>query len=74
MQQTISPGRLEPIQAKSHYKLKDRMGSFLFVVPFLLAFIAFLLVPIVYGFVISLFQWNSLDSHPQFIGLKNYTE
>lgn len=74
MQQTISPGRLEPIQAKSHYKLKDRMGSFLFVVPFLLAFIAFLLVPIVYGFVISLFQWNLLDSHPQFIGLKNYTE
>ncbi|WP_270790026.1 carbohydrate ABC transporter permease [Enterococcus diestrammenae] len=59
---------------KSKRKVVDRWGSFLFVLPFLLAFTAFLLIPIGYGIYISLFQWNLLDENPVFVGLKNYLQ
>lgn len=62
---------------KSHIKnkqLSDKLGSFLFVLPFLVAFTLFLLIPIIYGIYISLFQWNLLDNIPTYVGLENYIQ
>ncbi len=44
---------------------------YLFVAPYIIAFVLFRLGPAVAGFAISLTSWNILGS-PSFIGLKNY--
>lgn len=62
------------IVLKRKKNFKDKFGSLLFVLPFLVAFTLFLLVPIVYGIIISFFQWNILDNSPVYIGLKNYMQ
>lgn len=50
----------------------SRFTSFLFILPYLAAFGLFLLFPILYGFVISLQDFELLsDTHP-FVGLRNY--
>ncbi len=50
----------------------DYGGSFLFVVPYLLFFIAFLLGPLVYAFILSLHKWDTLTGDQGFIGLDHY--
>ncbi|KAA9003975.1 sugar ABC transporter permease [Paenibacillus spiritus] len=50
----------------------SRLTSFLFIVPYLLAFGLFLLVPIIYGFVISLQDFELLSVTHPFVGFKNY--
>ncbi|HET8841581.1 MAG TPA: sugar ABC transporter permease [Ktedonobacteraceae bacterium] len=49
---------------------------FLFLLPFLLLFIAFTLWPLVATIVYSLFDWNGIDalSSQNFVGLGNYQE
>jgi len=52
-----------------------RYSGWLFVVPFLLLFTAFLLLPMVYGLVLSLLRWEMLSPAPaRFIGWDNYAE
>lgn len=72
--ETIVKNENYRIVLKRKKNFKDKFGSLLFVLPFLVAFTLFLLVPIVYGIVISFFQWNILDNSPVFIGLKNYMQ
>lgn len=50
----------------------SRMTSFLFVLPYLAAFALFLLFPILYGFVISLQDFELLSAEHPFVGLRNY--
>lgn len=50
----------------------DQFSSFLFVVPFLIAFILFVGYPIVYGFIVSLHHWNSLAGDLGFVGFGQY--
>lgn len=52
--------------------LKSKLTSSLFILPYFLAFLAFTLIPIIYGFVISLKQYNLLDPVHPFVGLGNY--
>jgi multiple sugar transport system permease protein len=52
--------------------LADSLGSFLFVVPYLLFFIAFLFGPLVYAFILSLHKWDTLTGDLGFIGLSHY--
>ncbi|OAS16405.1 carbohydrate ABC transporter permease [Paenibacillus oryzisoli] len=54
----------------SHWKSK--LTSSLFILPYLIAFLAFTLIPIIYGFIISLKQYNLLDPVHPFVGLDNY--
>lgn len=54
----------------SHWKSK--LTSSLFILPYLIAFLAFTLIPIIYGFVISLKQYNLLDPVHPFVGFDNY--
>ncbi|EOL45358.1 hypothetical protein RV11_GL000210 [Enterococcus phoeniculicola] len=72
--ETIVKNENYRIVLKRKKNFKDKFGSLLFVLPFLVAFTLFLLVPIVYGIIISFFQWNILDNSPVFIGLKNYMQ
>lgn len=52
---------------------KDKRDGWLFSLPFLLAFLAFMVYPLCYGFYISFFKWNILGK-PVFIGLQNYKD
>ncbi|KRE93351.1 ABC transporter permease [Paenibacillus sp. Soil766] len=54
----------------SHWKSK--LTSSLFILPYLIAFLAFTLIPIIYGFIISLKQYNLLDPVHPFVGFDNY--
>lgn len=44
-----------------------------FLLPYLLFFTVFILIPLVWGFIISLQEWSIL-SDPIFVGLENYSE
>lgn len=53
-------------------KPKGSLTSTLFVVPYLVMFLAFMLIPLVYGVYISFHKWGLLDSEHPFIGIQNY--
>jgi multiple sugar transport system permease protein len=50
------------------------LTAYAFLAPFLVLFALFVLVPAVYGLVISLHRWNSLVPVHPFIGLQNYVD
>ncbi|AJD92346.1 binding-protein-dependent transport system inner membrane component [Jeotgalibacillus malaysiensis] len=47
--------------------------SFLFVLPYLIMFTLFLVIPLVYGIYISFHDWNLISPIHPFIGLENYS-
>ena len=52
-----------------------RMSGYVFLLPYIILFCAFLIVPLVYGLGLSLFRWEMLSSAPaEFIGIGNFTE
>ncbi|WP_409304267.1 carbohydrate ABC transporter permease [Peribacillus sp. SCS-155] len=53
---------------------KSKLTSSLFVLPYLLLFTIFLLVPIIYGAWMSLNNWDLLNPVHEFVGLKNYVK
>lgn len=52
----------------------SRFTSFLFVVPYLLAFSVFLLFPILYGIYLSVHNFELLSPEFDFVGLANYIQ
>ena len=49
--------------------------GYLFLAPYLLLFVTFVLAPLVYGLGLSLFEWEMLSpAPPRFVGLANYNE
>lgn len=55
----------------SKKKSRRAWTAYLFVLPYLIAFVLFRFGPAIAGFLISLTNWNIL-SNPSFVGLKNY--
>ena len=56
-------------------KFLNRISGYLFLLPYIILFIAFILVPLVYGLGLSLFRWEMLSAvPPKLIGFKNYFE
>lgn len=53
---------------------KSQLTSSLFVLPYFVLFVVFLLVPIVYGAWMSLHDWDMLNPVHKFVGLKNYAK
>lgn len=51
---------------------KSTLTSSLFVLPYLIFFTIFLLIPIFYGIWISLHNWDLLSPVHEFVGFKNY--
>lgn len=50
----------------------SQFTSFLFVLPYFIMFVCFLLIPIIYGVFISLHEWDLLSKDRPFVGLQNY--
>lgn len=53
------------------YKARQNRTGYLFILPFLLYFATFLLLPMIMSFVLSFMEWD-LRSTPTFVGLDNY--
>lgn len=52
-------------------KAKGKLLPFAFIGPHLILFTAFVLFPIIYGFIISFTRWDFINS-PVWVGLENY--
>jgi len=70
------PGK-QPQGAKR--ERRDFIGAspvtpYLFMAPYLVLFFTFVLAPVVYGFWISLHEWDYLLPGKPFVGLQNYVE
>ncbi|MGP4079122.1 carbohydrate ABC transporter permease [Pseudalkalibacillus sp. R45] len=50
----------------------SKFTSSLFVLPYLIVFVAFLLIPLIFGAYISFHDWDLLGSDHRFVGLGNY--
>jgi multiple sugar transport system permease protein len=50
------------------------LTAYLFLAPFLILFLVFVVTPAVWGVWISLHSWNPLLTFHRFIGLQNYTD
>jgi len=55
-------------------KLKDLSSMLLFITPFTVLFIIFLLFPLMQGAFYSFTDWNGISSNVRFVGFKNYIE
>jgi multiple sugar transport system permease protein len=60
--------------AQRQRRRTQNFGSFVFVVPYLIAFAAFLGFPILFGIYISLNRWNLLTGSLGFVGLQQYID
>lgn len=51
--------------------LKRELGAWGFLLPHFFFFVLFIVIPVVYGFVMSFYRWSLLGT-TQFVGLDNY--
>ncbi|HQN27567.1 MAG TPA: hypothetical protein PLT43_03375 [Mesotoga sp.] len=58
-------------QSKSHRRFHREVGSWLFLLPHLFFFVLFVAIPLVFGMVISFFNWSLLNDNV-FVGASNY--
>lgn len=56
---------------RTSYRVRQNRTGYLFILPFLLYFAMFLLLPMLMSFVLSFMEWD-LRSAPTFVGLDNY--
>ena len=56
-------------------KTLSRLSGYLFVIPYLVLFLGFLILPLLYGLGLSFFRWEILSTlPPRFVGFENYAE
>lgn len=67
-----APKRVQPAR-RSRFSLAqmEALQAYLFILPGFLGFLAFMVIPIVISFGISLYEWELLVP-PRFVGLENY--
>lgn len=56
-----------------HWNPSQQPEAYLFLLPSLLGFIFFVLIPIIGSFGLSFFEWNLLTP-PEFVGVENYVQ
>lgn len=59
---------------RSKRKWKSKLTSSLFVLPYLVCFIAFLVYPLVHGIIMSFQDYELLSEERHFVGWRNYTD
>jgi multiple sugar transport system permease protein len=60
-------------QSKRRRVIKEHVGAYLFLVPYLALFSLFFVFPFIYGLVISLFDWNLFfPEETVFVGFNNF--
>lgn len=56
-----------------HEKFSTKVGLFaLFAGPSMLAFTCFVIIPFIYGFYLTMTNWNGYSAVKEFVGLQNY--
>jgi multiple sugar transport system permease protein len=75
--QVTQLGALRPTQQRTFQSLLRRVRrnegpAYLFLLPFLIPFVTFVLAPALAGIVISFFNWSIMGT-PRLVGLANYT-
>lgn len=53
--------------------LRRDLGAYAFLLPYLLAFAMFTVIPVVFGVYVSLHKWSEVSGNQGFVGLGNYT-
>ena len=53
-------------------KTRDAIQAYMFLAPFLVVYVLFLVYPLFKGMWISLYDWELVGSHREFIGFQNY--
>ncbi len=51
---------------------RQTITGYLFILPIVTLFLAFIVYPVGYNIVISLYEWNGIDIQKKFLGLVNY--
>lgn len=62
------------MKSKIYEKNRDNIAGYLFILPGLIGFIAFIIIPFISSFILSFTEWNFVSgfSGIKFIGLKNF--
>ena len=64
----------ELLKSNKMYRIRKNLTPVLFLLPFGVIFLMFVLFPFVFGITISFFNWNMFDSsRTAFVGFSNYT-
>jgi multiple sugar transport system permease protein len=74
--QTAPPpaGEAAPKRSNKDFIGANPLTPYLFMAPYLVLFVTFVLIPVVYGFWISLHTWDYLLPGKPFVGLQNYVD
>lgn len=54
-------------------KKKDIIAGYLFILPWIIGFLAFIAFPVIMTLLLGFYEWNLLDP-PKLVGVKNYVE
>lgn len=65
---SVLTSRLTNLRSEEH----NNLTAFVFLLPNVIVFTAFLLFPVLFAFYISVHEWNILSASPTWIGLQNY--
>lgn len=69
--QTVAPSGIKPPRSRFF----RRYGGYAFLLPYLILFLSFLILPLIYGFWLSLVDYEMLSREAHsFVGLDNYRE
>ena len=55
-----------------NHKTKKRIQEFTFVLPALIMFLIFVIVPFIQGFPMSFTKWDGMSPNKPFVGFSNY--
>ena len=61
------------VKCKQKNRKRETLAFYLFVSPWIIGFLVFILFPMIFSFYISLCDWDILSNH-YFIGIKNYID
>lgn len=56
---------------RTSMQLREERTGYLFLLPSFIGFVVFMLIPVIWGLVLSLFEYNGFKM-PEFIGVKNF--
>jgi len=69
----LAENKLNTPTASRKRKWGPRMWPYLFALPFVVTYAAFQLYPVLYSFILSLYDWNGISDRV-FVGLDNYIQ
>lgn len=63
---------LEKVRKMPPWRRREMRTAYLFILPALVVYLIFVMLPVVQSMVISLFDWNGLSIEMEWVGLGNY--